>query len=206
MADHNRGERARRRPANGLRARKVALSRDAIRSEALRLFLEQGYEATSMEQIAAAAIVSERTCYRHFATKADLVLFDHSEPPFLTALARQPAELTVVAAIRGALADVFATGVLRQRARHRDLLRLVADSPELRRAMLDRHVAAVHLLAGEIAARTGRPGDDPPVCSLAGAIVGAGLTVTLATVHDPRVDLVERLDATLAQLDQGLRL
>ncbi len=63
--------------ASRRRARRLA-SKDPIRDAAARLFLEKGYAATSMDEVAAAAQVSKQTIYTHFASKeelfADLVL------------------------------------------------------------------------------------------------------------------------------------
>ncbi len=59
------------------RARRLA-SGGPIRESAATLFLEKGYQATSMDEVAAAAQVSKQTIYTHFASKeelfADLVL------------------------------------------------------------------------------------------------------------------------------------
>jgi len=60
----------------GLRERKKAKTRAAIRREAMRLFREQGYEETTVEQIAEAAEVSPSTFFRYFPTKEDVVLQD----------------------------------------------------------------------------------------------------------------------------------
>ncbi|MGW0044111.1 TetR family transcriptional regulator [Rhodococcus sp. NPDC003348] len=46
-------------------------------SEALRLFSEQGYEATSVDEIADAAGISRRTFFRQFRSKEDVVFADH---------------------------------------------------------------------------------------------------------------------------------
>jgi len=65
---------------DGLRPRRAPrlASGSAIRTAAARLFLEKGYQGTSMDEIAAAARISKQTIYTHFASKdelfADLVL------------------------------------------------------------------------------------------------------------------------------------
>src|SRR5256885_14709692 len=88
---------------DGLRERKKARTRAAIREHALRLFHEQGYQRTTVEQIAAAAEVSPSTFFRYFPTKEDLVLQDDMDTRMVEAFERQPAGLGPVAAGRGAI-------------------------------------------------------------------------------------------------------
>ncbi|NUP75853.1 MAG: TetR family transcriptional regulator, partial [Sinomonas sp.] len=57
--------------------RERALSRHDVAAAAVRLYAEQGYEATSVEQIAAAAGVSRSTFFRQFRSKEDVVFADH---------------------------------------------------------------------------------------------------------------------------------
>src|ERR1700756_2954703 len=82
-----------------LRERKKARTRASLREHALRLFREQGYQATTVEQIAAAAEVLPSTFFRYFPTKEDLVLQDDMDTRLLDAFARQPTGLGVIAAI-----------------------------------------------------------------------------------------------------------
>ena len=91
-----------------LRERKKARTRAAIREHALRLFREQGYQATTVEQIAAAAEVSPSTFFRYFPTKEDVVLQDDMDIRMIDALEQQPPELGPVAAVRAAVRQVFA--------------------------------------------------------------------------------------------------
>jgi AcrR family transcriptional regulator len=61
------------------RERKRLANRDAARDAALRLFMDRGFDAVSVEQVAQAADVSPSTVYRNFPTKEDLVLGDIAE-------------------------------------------------------------------------------------------------------------------------------
>src|SRR6266700_1201079 len=92
---------------DGLRERKKARTRAAIRRHALRLFRQQGYQRTTVEQIAAAAEVSPSTFFRYFPTKEDVVLQDDMDTRMIEALERQPASLSPVAAFRGAVREVI---------------------------------------------------------------------------------------------------
>jgi len=58
----------------GLRARKRRQTRQRLTEVGLKLFLDQGYEATTLDQIAAAAGVSRRTIFHYFAQKEDILL------------------------------------------------------------------------------------------------------------------------------------
>src|SRR5437016_8102361 len=91
------------RPALGLRERKKAKTRAAIQAEALRLFREQGYDATTVEQIADAAEVSPSTFFRYFPTKEDVLLRDDMDELWLDLLRAQPPGLPPLPALRAAL-------------------------------------------------------------------------------------------------------
>ncbi|MGH4006284.1 MAG: TetR/AcrR family transcriptional regulator, partial [Pseudonocardiaceae bacterium] len=67
-------------PRPGLRARRKAQTRQVIQAHALRLFLANGYDATTVEEIAAAAGVSHMTFFRHFPTKESVVDTDDYDP------------------------------------------------------------------------------------------------------------------------------
>ena len=69
----------------GLRERKKAKTRAAIQTQALRLIAEQGYEATTVEQIAEAAEISPSTFFRYFPTKEDVVVEDDYDPLLVVA-------------------------------------------------------------------------------------------------------------------------
>jgi AcrR family transcriptional regulator len=92
-------------PEPDWRQRKKTETRDRIRASALRLFGEQGYDATTVEQIAAGAGVSHMTFFRYFPAKEDVVLSDSYDPLLAEALAGTPASWPVIRRIRTVLAE-----------------------------------------------------------------------------------------------------
>ena len=87
----------------GLRERKKAKTKAAIQQHALRLFREQGYNATTVEQIAEAAEISTGTFFRYFPNKEDGVLSDIYAPLLAEALAAQPGHLSPIQCLRNAM-------------------------------------------------------------------------------------------------------
>src|ERR1700728_2542445 len=115
-----------------LRERKKARTRAALREHALRLFREQGYQATTVEQIAAAAEVSPSTFFRYFPTKEDLVLQDDMDTRMVEAFARQPPELSPIAAVRAAMREAWSSFTAEEWAQIREGARLSVTVPEIR--------------------------------------------------------------------------
>ena len=193
-------------PADALRERKRAKVRKDIQTNALNLFREQGYEDTTVQQIAEAAVISESTFYRYFPTKADVVLFDDIDPLFIAAFRAQPAELTALEALRRAGTSVQDQLSDEDRSRQRELLGLILGVPDLRATMLDQLSGGIDLLADELAGRTGRPATDPVLRTLAGAVVGAAIAAMFAVAADPAADIMVELDRALGNLSAGLAL
>jgi AcrR family transcriptional regulator len=90
-------------PEPDWRQRKKNATRDRIRASALRLFGEQGYDATTVEQIAAAAGVSHMTFFRYFPAKEDVALSDSYDPLLADLLQQTPASWPLIDRIRTAL-------------------------------------------------------------------------------------------------------
>jgi AcrR family transcriptional regulator len=189
-----------------LRERKKLATHLAIQREALRLFKEQGYEATTVEQIAAAAEVSHTTFFRYFPTKQDVVLHDALDPVAMASLEAQPAALAPIEALRRALREVYVSLSSEELAAERERQALIRATPELWVSMLTGVTGALDLLCASFARRTGRRADDIAVLTLAGAVFGAGIAVWLSRPADAMDDYVELFDATLAQLEAGLTL
>src|SRR5262245_4511302 len=163
----------------GLRERKKQRTRWAIQEHALRLIAQQGYDATTVDQIAAAAEISPSTFFRYFKTKEDVILEDEYDPIMAQAFVDAPAELAPMAAfrygIRNSLSALGPDAIEAVKARGR----LQLSVPALRARSLDNFLATRDVIGGAIAARTGRAADDPVVRSAAGAILGVLLAAFL---------------------------
>jgi AcrR family transcriptional regulator len=194
------------RPAVGLRWRKRAKTHAAIQQQALRLFREQGYAATTVEQIAEAAEVSPSTFFRYFPTKEDVALWDEFDPMLFEAFRAQPAGSSPIQALRGALRAVFTGLTAEEWAQHRERMALILSVPELRSAALNQFTEMVPVLAGLVAERVARPADEFAVRTFAGAVIGVLMSVMLAAAEDPTADLLALIDAAMAYLEAGLPL
>jgi len=193
-------------PKPGLRERKKARTRAAIQTHALRLFREQGYDATTIEQIIDAAEISETTFFRYFPTKEDVVLQDDYDPLIIGAYKGQPPGLAPIPALRAAFTAVFENMTADQRAEQRDRVALVLAVPRLRAAMLEQFSQLMQVLADAMAERAGLRADDFKVRTVAGAVVGGTMAVLAAMNDDPDADLAGLTDRALAHLESGLTL
>jgi AcrR family transcriptional regulator len=196
------------RPA-GLRERKKARTRAAIRQHALRLFTDQGYDSTTVEQIAEAAEVSPATFFRYFPTKEDVVLRDDFDLIALAEMEAQPPEVGPIAAFRAAAAaakeqlgpqdaDVFAATT-----------HLTFSVPEIRARAVDELVRTTDQISAAIARRIGASPNDFGVRNMAGAILGVVMAAAMPSDWDQPMDfdvMFDRIDAGLAHLEAGLPL
>jgi AcrR family transcriptional regulator len=119
-------------PEPDWRQRKKNATRDRIRASALRLFGEQGYDATTVEQIAAAAGVSHMTFFRYFPTKEEVALSDSYDPLIAGLLGQTPAGWPLTERIRAVLLQ----GLRQLNDADRDILlaqnKLIVSTPALR--------------------------------------------------------------------------
>lgn len=187
----------------GLRQRKKAKTRAAIQQHALRLFRAQGYEATTIEQIADAAEVSPSTIFRYFASKEDLVVVDDYDPLFVRAFRAQDPGLTPIEALRRAIRATFDDLSPSEISAQRDRDFLMVTVPELWAASLGNVTQALRTMADLLAERAGRKPDDLAVRALSSAVFGVMFDVMLRWAKDPELDVVNEMDKLLALLDGG---
>lgn len=194
------------RPTTGLRERKKARTRAEIQGHAIRLFHQQGYDATTVAQIIEEAEVSESTFFRYFPTKADVVLFDGMDALIVEAFRAQPHDLGEIHALRVALRTVFGRLNAQEAADQRERMDLIFSVRELRATLLDQLVSTMELLRHVLADRTGRQPDDLALRSLAGAVMGVSIAAMVALGDDPTANIAVLLDEALGHLETGLDL
>ncbi len=192
--------------ANGLRERKKARTREAIIDAALDLFGRKGFEATTIEDIAAAADVSPRTFFRYFDSKVDLVMarneaHGHKIGPLIAA---RPASEGPLEALRQvmqqSLCELLADpSVVRE-------FRVMMSTPTLRNKAREHFYEEEAELVSAFAARLGTDDGDLTANVMAGAAASAIWTVIDRWLAEGTE--VERLppmiDEAFALLERGL--
>lgn len=182
--------------------------KQAIQSTALRLFTERGYAETTVAMIAEEVGVAERTCFRHFPAKPDIVLWDATDYDLTAHFRTRPASESVITAFREALRAGYANLSSEQRALEKHRTELIAAVPEVRAAHLDHLTSAMHEFTAAVAERAGRRADDPDVIAVSGAVIGIMMISQLDTSRrltpsSPHRDSVVAIDDALARLQQG---
>src|SRR3954452_23023927 len=164
---------------DGLRERKKRATRQAIADAARALFLERGYDAVTVAEVAAAADVSEKTGFNHFATKEDLVFAHGGEQlsALIASVRDRPPGTSVLGPFRAAimtLIDGIETGDVEE---FLATPRMVRESKVLRTRLAIAWEQEGAALAPVIAEAAGVPEDD-----LVAAIVARTLAWTNRTV------------------------
>jgi len=193
-------------PRPGLRERKKARTRAALREHAFRLFREQGYDATTVEQIAEAAEVSPSTFFRYFPTKEDVVLQDEMDTLWLEAVRAQPADLSPIAALREGMHAAFAQLSAEQLAQIGEGTKLAMTVPAVRARSLDEAARTIGIIGSAIAERSGRDPADPVIRLFAGAVVGVAMAAWFVAPGDDLTDFAKNFEEGLSLLESGLQL
>jgi AcrR family transcriptional regulator len=176
-------------------------TRRVLQDTAMRLFAEQGYDATTVEEIARTAGVSHMTFFRHFPTKDAVILDDGFDPAIAAAVAATPAYLPalgrVCAGLRAALSHVDVPEEEQVRRR----VRIAAGHPTLRTGMHANTEATREAVVGVLLDE----GVDGFEARIAAAAVLSALTVALQEwcLSDDEAPMSLCLDAALAVIDGG---
>lgn len=192
-------------PPLGLRERKKIKTRQAIRAATYALIEEQGYDTTTIEQIADRAEVSPSTVFRYFPTKEDIVVTDEWDQVMPAALRARPGDESWAEVLR----HVMRTALDRSLAEDPEVTRLRArlgvEVPAVRARMMESMAAAGRLLREALAERSGLDPDGLELRVFARSVMGGLMEVShywAETGH--RDDIRELVDRALDVLEHGL--
>ena len=150
--------------ATGLRERKKREARLRITEAARMLFLERGFDAVTVAEVAKRADVSEATVFNYFATKEDIFVagLEAFEQRLIDAVQRRPHGESAIVAFRramlesvGRLDDVDVVEVVRRSAQ------VIADSRALQRRELEIVAEHARALATALTRESGIAEEDP---------------------------------------------
>lgn len=190
----------------GLREKKKAKTMANIQTQALRLFRENGYHTTTVEQIAEAAEISPSTFFRYFSTKEDVVLTDNYDPLLVNEFANQPSELNPLQAVRNAMISGINEITDDEWETTRQRNQLINAVPELRAAALNNLTQMMELLTQIVAKRVGSNSDDLAVRTFAGVVVGVNISLMEYSAETTKSEFAKLLEEALVLVEKGLLL
>jgi AcrR family transcriptional regulator len=190
-----------------LRDRKRLTAMRRIQTVALELFEAEGFDAVTVERIAAAADASPSSIYRWFGTKEHLVIWDEYDPTTLAAIEVQLASAPPLDALRQVVRSTVFAAVERDEARIRRRLRLAFTNPSVEAASTLQTYEMATSMAGLLAAKLDRDVDSLEVQVFAHALAG-GILGAFRNWHDTgfATPVEEVFEAPFAVLDHGVDL
>ncbi|MEU0171150.1 TetR family transcriptional regulator [Streptomyces iakyrus] len=193
------------RPPLGLRERKKIKTRQAIRTATYALIEEQGYDATTIEQIADRAEVSPSTVFRYFPTKEDIVVTDEWEPVVMAQLRARPRGESWADVLRHVMRTALDLSLAEEPEVTRLRTRLGVEVPAVRARMMESMAATGRLLREALAERSGLAPGSLELRVFAMSVMGGLMEVSqywAETGH--RDDIRDLVDRALDVMEHGL--
>lgn len=152
---------------------KLERTRANLQHVALDLFAEHGFEATTVEQIARAAGVSQMTFFRHFPTKDAAVLDDPFDPRIAAAVAAQPGDIAPLARACRGLREAISGLALADQNQVRQRVRILGQTPSLAGGVWANTAATQHVLTSVLAEHAAEPDARVAAAAIMGALTAA---------------------------------
>ena len=195
------GAAARRPLAASSAGRRRVTSRAELEQTAFALFAAHGFDATTVDEIAAAAGIGRRTFFRYFPSKNDIPwgAFEDELDRMRVRLKAGPPQVPLMDAIRLALID-FNRVSPAQVPLHRRRMELILRVPALFAHSTLRFTAWRAVIAEFAAERTGGRADDLAPQAIAHAVLGVSVAAYEHWLDQPAADLGALLDQAMRQL------
>jgi mycofactocin system transcriptional regulator len=181
--------------------RRRATSRAELEEAAFALFAVRGFDATTVDEIAAAAGIGRRTFFRYFPSKNDIPwgAFEQELDRMRDRLKECPTDMPVMDAVRFALID-FNRVDPAQVPLHRRRMELILRVPTLLAHSTLRFAAWRAVVAEFVAERTGHRPEDLAPQAIAHAVLGVSTAAYEHWLDDEGADLGLLLDDAMRQL------
>ena len=189
---------------SGALGRRRVTSREELEDTAFGLFAAHGFEATTVDEIAAAAGIGRRTFFRYFPSKNDIPwgAFELELERMRARLRAVPGDVPLMDAIREALVD-FNRVDAAQVPLHRRRMELILRVPALFAHSTLRFTAWREVIAEFVAARTGQRTGQLAPQAVAHAVLGVAVAAYEHWLDDPAADLSALLDEAMRQLSDA---
>jgi AcrR family transcriptional regulator len=191
-------------PPASLRDRRKDRTRRVIQAEALRLFAGKGFDATTIEEIAAAADVAPRTFFRYFPAKEEVVFWADYQPTLAAIVATRPGDEPAIQALCHGITDGLAGFYDQDRERLLERIKLAFRTPALHPRLRQQQADWAAAMTALLAARLGARPDDLEVRAIAAA-TAAALFVAIEEwqAHDGQEDLRTLIHRALGSVLAG---
>ncbi|MET7650716.1 MULTISPECIES: TetR family transcriptional regulator [unclassified Streptomyces] len=192
-------------PQPGLRERKKIKTREAIRTATYTLVREQGYDATTIDQIAERAEVSPSTVFRYFPTKEDIVLTDEWDPVLVRELKTRPADEPWSQTVRYVMLKAARMGIKDDLEVARLRTHLMVQVPAVRSRMMEGMSVTGRMFSTAIGERTGLDPDSLEVRVHTMSLMGGLMQTSMYWAeHGHQDDFEDLLVRSLDVLEHGL--
>jgi mycofactocin system transcriptional regulator len=192
-------------PRRSFAGRPEVTSHAAIEQAAFRLFAERGFDATTLDAIAAEVAVGRRTLFRYYVSKNDIPWgqFDRTLDGFRHILAAMPDDIPLHEAVHRA---VLAFNDFPEDAEppHRERMRLILQTPTLQAHSVLRYAEWRAVIAEYVGGRLGLEPDGLVPRTVGQVSLALTLTAYEQWLESPAQSLRELLDATMAALVRHL--
>jgi TetR/AcrR family transcriptional regulator, regulator of mycofactocin system len=185
----------------GRAGRRRVTSRDELEQAAFDLFGRQGFDRTTVDDIAAAAGIARRTFFRYFPSKNDVPWgnFDAELDRMRTRLKASSAHVKLMDAIRVAVVD-FNRIAPEQVPFHRRRMELILRTPALQAHSTLRYAAWREVIAEFAGERLGQPPDALAPRTIAYVALGVAVAAYEQWLESDDAELSELLDRAMREL------
>ena len=170
---------------------------------ALRLFIERGFDETTVDEIAREAGISRRTLFRYFPTKNDLPWgdFDSLLDHMRVTLSEADQDLPIIEVLRTAVIE-FNRFPQDELAMHRSRMWLLLNVPTLMAHSTLRYTEWRQVIAEYVAQRLGTLPSDLTPQTIAGACLGISLAAYEQWLGNDEANLMDTFDVAFSSAEE----